>query len=118
MIHFYQFKFFKQGPGDRIVKILNRGWYVASLQAYYELQDNPYSRVGVQQRGSIAKNQDFAFYIPGTVDVNTGAGIVISADAVLGVRIFSIRILSSPTCIHIWGTTLIPFWTYVDCRLF
>ena len=91
---------------------------MANIQVYYKLQDKPYSKVGIQQRGSIAKNQDYAFYIPGSIDFNSGAGVVVTADAVLGVRIFSIRLLASPTCIHVWGTTLIPFWTYVDCRLF
>ena len=102
---------------DHVVKILNKGGYVADIRVDYELQQN-LVKFPVQQRGKIALNQDFAFYIPRQVVLEGEIGIVFTAEAIGGVRIFSIRVPADPTCVHIWGTTLIPYWSFIDCNRF
>jgi hypothetical protein len=90
---------------------------VANIRVDYEQQIG-LTKFPVQQRGSIALNQDFAFYIPRSVVLDGEIGIVFTAEAVLGVRIFSVRITADPQCFHIWGVTLFPAWTRIDCNQF
>lgn len=102
---------------DHVVKILNKGWYVADVRVDYELQQN-FVKFPIQQKASLTINQDYAFYIPRQVVLEGELGIVFTADAVAGYRIFSIRVPATKTCVHVWGTTLNPKWSYVDCSLF
>lgn len=53
--------------------------------------------------------------IPATIDYDGEPGAVLTIDAVGGNRILHERIKADPECFHIWGTTLIPFWSTVDC---
>jgi hypothetical protein len=64
---------------------------------------------------SIALGQEQTFNIPYTVLLNGPRGVYLRAQAVLGIQIFYTRIVMSPSCFHVWGTTLIPFWSPIDC---
>lgn len=84
------------------------------MRLNYELQVG-LEKFRVQQKGSIALNQDYAFYIPNSVNLDSAGGVYLTIDAVLGVRVFSLRIASNPDCFHLWGTTLIPQWSRMNC---
>jgi len=102
---------------DHVIKILNKGWYLADIWVDYE-QQSGLTKFPVQQRGQIGLNGDYAFYVPRSVVLEGELGIVFTAWAVAGVRIFSIRVPSTPLCVHTWGTTLFPAWTFIDCAQF
>lgn len=53
--------------------------------------------------------------LPFMVDFEQNPGAVLTVDAVAGARVLRTRIRSDLECIHVWGTTLIPFWSHVDC---
>lgn len=111
------FRYQVQLNTDHVVKILNKGFYVADVRVDYELQQN-FVKFPIQQKTSLVINQDYAFYIPRQVVLEGELGIVFTADARAGYRIFSVRVPASKTCVHVWGTTLMPSWSYVDCSLF
>lgn len=50
------FKQKKKEPDDKIVKVRNRGWYVANIRVDYELDGNNGTKQAVQQKGKIARS--------------------------------------------------------------
>lgn len=89
---------------------MNKGWYIAKLTLFYKrsLSNGEIYR----QTGSIAIGQDYAFYLPYDVDLSS---TVFVAHAIAGIRIFSERIETKNDCFHVWGTTLIPYWSRMPC---
>lgn len=73
------------------------------------------SYVSIVQRGSAALGQDYVFRIPYNILLTGTKGVYLKANAVAGIEIFSVQIENTPVCFHVWGTTLIPFWTYMPC---
>ena len=97
--------------------MLNKGWFLANTQCFYELPGTQFE-YPVQFRAVLGLNEHATFIIPITVSPDSRVGVVLSAEAVVGVQIMSIRVPAFPLCIHIWGTTLFPAWTYMDCSQF
>lgn len=97
-----------------MVKVLNKGWYVADLTLNYEVQ-NGLTKVPAQQKKRIAINQDHVFYLPTSVNYDSTGGAVLIVNAIWGKQVVATRIRSDPDCFHVWGTTLIPFWTRMPC---
>lgn len=93
-----------------MIKILNKGWYVAKLTLFYKraLSNGDFYK----QTGSITMGQDYAFYMP--YDAQLSSTIVV-AHAIAGVRIMSVKVESNPACFHVWGTTLFPVWSKMPC---
>ena len=95
---------------DLVIKIRNKGWYVARLNLYYRRYSLPNQII--EQTGQILLGQDYAFYMPYDVDLSS---TVLMAYAVGGVNIMHVNIITSPQCFHMWGTTLFPRWTPINC---
>ena len=53
--------------------------------------------------------------IPYNVDYTVEPGVTLTVEAVGGIRILQVRLTNDPECIDVWGTTLIPFWSRVNC---
>jgi hypothetical protein len=73
------------------------------------------SYVSIVKRGSTTLGRDFVFGIPYNVLLTGTKGVYLRAHAVAGIDIFFQQILRDPQCYHVWGTTLIPFWTPMPC---
>ena len=96
---------------DKYVKIRNRGWYIASLALRYE-----YNNQIVTQTGLVTSGLEYGFLIPFSVNYESEFGCILEASAVAGINIINnIRVDSNPLCIDIWGTTLAPLWSKIDC---
>lgn len=80
--------------------------------------DDDGKKLAVQQKGKIARNQDYAFYIPTSVDLTKDIGIVFTVDIIAGPRLLSIKIPNEPFCVTIHGTTLLAWAIMVDCEKF
>lgn len=105
-------------PGDRVVKIRNYGLYLLNARVDYEVVENG-KKVAIQQKTKpLAIFQDYAFYIPESVNLNDGIGIVFTAEAVGGLRIMSIRLPYEPFCVYAYGYTLIPYAGVLACDKF
>lgn len=104
-------------PDDKIVKIRNYGWYVASTRVDYELNDGS-NKIAVQQKTKLARLSDYTFYIPNSVSLTAGIGIVFSVDIIAGPRLLSIKIPSEPFCTYIYGYTFFAWAVRVDCNTF
>jgi len=94
---------------DKKATVLNKGGYTAELELVY------YNPTRTVQKGTILSLQGYAFYIPGNIDYNTDPGVVLTAKAIGGKTIMSKRLTASPECFHVWGTTLNPVWSNVNC---
>ena len=70
----------------------------------------------VVQRGSISNGQDYAFKVPFAASYDGDVGCTLEVNAVAGINVLRIRVRSNPECIDVWGTTLIPYWTHMDCK--
>lgn len=93
------------------MKIRNRGWYIASLSVRYE-----YNNQIVTQTGTVTSSLEYGFKIPFSVNYESEYGCILEVDAVAGLNIINnLRIDNNPLCIDIWGTTLAPSWSKVDC---
>lgn len=54
--------------------------------------------------------------VPGSVDYfNCGNCATLYAFADAGNQVLTYRVKSNPECIDVWGTTLNPLWSPVDC---
>ena len=100
---------------DKIVNILNKGWYVASLRITYEVQNGANVVEKVVQTGSIASGQAYGFRIPFSVNYDTEVGCTLEVNAVAGVNVLRVKIRTNPECFHVWGSTLSPSWSNVNC---
>ncbi|CAF0767301.1 unnamed protein product [Brachionus calyciflorus] len=96
---------------DIIVKIKNKGFYVAKLSLFYRRVQKSYGQV-YKQTGSITIGQDYAFYMPYDTDLTSTLLVV---HAVAGKRVMTVKIDNSLTCFHTWGTTLFPAWSPMPC---
>lgn len=101
---------------DQVVKVKNKGGYVAYLKMDYELTDQATGRKRpIQQTGRIPLNYDYAFYIPRAVVLDGEFGAVLTVTTGTGRRVLREKIRRSPECIHVWGSVTRPKWTYVNC---
>jgi hypothetical protein len=99
---------------DRVIKIYNKGWYTADLKLYYEVQEGIEKR-RIVQTGHILGGQNYAFYVPYTVNYDGAYGVTLVVHAIAGKQVMSQRVKTSPQCYHVWGTTLIPYWSSMPC---
>merc|ERR1712150_286300 len=95
---------------DKKVIITNKGGYIAEMKLSYVL-NNGNNEIPVTQTGSILVGQSYAFYIPGTIDYQGDSGGILTVKAIGGIQILMTKIETNPACYHVWGTTLIPFWS-------
>lgn len=100
-----------------MIKVYNKGWFLASVRIDYELYNLPF-KYPIQLPAILGFNEQATFFVPDTLPINQRIGIVFTAEAIGGVRIFSFKVPSLPLCVHIWGSTLIPYWTFIDCSKF
>ena len=56
--------------------------------------------------------------MPYWVDYTSSFGAVLTVDAVGGIQVLQQKITADPQCFHVWGSTLLPFWTTIDCSGF
>lgn len=61
---------------------------------------------------SIPIGQEHVFKIPFNTDLFSTYLVV---HAIAGIRIMMVKINSTPSCFHVWGTTFYPNWSIVDC---
>merc|ERR1712110_890390 len=94
---------------DKKVIVTNRGGYTATLQLQY------YNPTKTVQTGSITSGQSYAFYIPGDIDYSSGPGAYLEVYANGGNRVLAKQIYGNPECIDVWGGTLNPQWSNVNC---
>lgn len=121
---------------DKKVIIKNKGGYIAHLMLDYTITSGV-TKLPTRQTGSISLGQDYAFCkfffcsislldfiylkwvsfkdIPGSIDFNIEPGAVLTIDAVGGIRVLQEKIKADPECFHVWGTTLIPLWSTINC---
>jgi len=64
----------------------------------------------VTLKHSLLVYQSHIFRIPWFIDYEVGRGCVLTAKAVGGIQIFSIRMHDHDECYDVWGTTLFPKW--------
>lgn len=94
-----------------VVKILNKGWFIAKLTLYYKRLSS--GTQVIKQTGSIVLGQDYGFYIPFDADLDS---IWLFAHALAGPNIFHLQIRPiHPICFHLWGAVFSPRWTRIDC---
>jgi hypothetical protein len=43
-------------PGDKVIKVFNKGWYIADLRLYYYVKDSAGDLEQIKQLGLIATN--------------------------------------------------------------
>jgi hypothetical protein len=110
----YIFKFnFNQkvsSDTDKYVKVLNKGWYIANVQIRYRVGASDAS-----QSASLSVFQSVVFRVPYVVNLDGQSGITLRVDAVAGNNVMNYRVKEDPSCIHVWGTTLITAWSKIDC---
>jgi hypothetical protein len=100
----------KKGNRDLVIKIANKGWYLAHLTLFYRRLQRPSS---IEKRtAQIAISQEYAFTMPYDVDLMS---VILIADALAGLNIMTVNIRTSPECFHLWGTTLFPASSSVPC---
>ncbi len=93
-----------------VIKIANKGWYLADLTLFYRRLD---ASARIEKRyAQIPVNQEHAFTMPYDVDLKS---VILIADAFLGYNIMTVSIKTSPECFHLWGTTLNPVYSAVQC---
>ena len=84
------------------------------MKLSYEIQTAT-GKQTVTQTGSITSGADYAFYVPFGVNYDGINGCFLEVNAVAGYQVMRTRIRSNPECFHIWGTTLNPSWSTVNC---
>lgn len=99
---------------DKIIKVWNKGFFIANMRVNYEEQVGA-DKMAVEQKGSIVLGQAYAFYIPGTVNYAGDVGVTLNIDVVFAFRKISVKIQSDPECFHIWGIFFAPSWARVEC---
>lgn len=101
---------------DKVLVITNKGGYTAGMGVTYV---DPLTNKPVTQTGSILSGQSYAFYIPGAVDYESEFGARLNVVAVGGKPVIENYKLTNNAdlrqCIHVWGTTLYPAWSPIDC---
>jgi hypothetical protein len=102
------------------VKLKNLGGYLLKVYLKYDLPvisyqngTNIYSPTVEQATAPLG--QDITLKIPNTIDITGSSGVYLKAEAILGIVILEVRITYFPLCLHVWGTTLIPFFAAVPC---
>ena len=95
---------------DKFVKIVNKGWYLATVKLTYDFQNQR-----ITQTGLISPGFDYGFKIPFSINYDSEFGCLLESTAVAGLNIMKVRIKSNPECFDIWGTTLNPFWSRFNC---
>lgn len=105
------------GNGDKFVRVKNKGWYIANLKLTYQVQrqGSQGTKETVVQSGSITAGQDYGFKVPYGVVYDSPFGCTLTVEAVAGVRVMSVRISSDPQCFDVWGGSLTPKWSSVNC---
>ena len=85
------------GPvnGDKFIRVLNKGWYIANLKLTYEIQRG-LVKESVTQTGSINLNQDYGFRVPFGVNYDSPAGCILEINAVAGAQVMKQRIVANP----------------------
>ena len=97
------------GQGNVIIKVKNKGWYVAdmsvvvrdkstTLETYYS------KHIWSPNDEIIVVPQDF-----------TKVNVLLQVNAIGGIRIFSLDIKKNYACFHVWGTLFFPAWTEMPC---
>jgi len=99
---------------DRILRVLNKGFFVTKLRLIYEVQ-NGQVKEQVTQTGKILIGQEKVFRIPESVDYNSEYGVTLILDVVLSFKKISVRINANPECVHLWGICFAPKWSKVNC---
>lgn len=93
-----------------IVKVKNKGFFIAKTTLIYKKFSNEiFDRI----TKSIVIGQEHVFKISFNKDLSS---LYLVVHAVAGVQIMAVKIHSNPSCFHVWGTTLNPYWTSVNCR--
>lgn len=80
----------------------------------YQVQNGTIKNL-IREKKRIALGQRHIFYLPNTVNYDSTEGTILNVKAIWGKSVLATRIRSDPECFHIWGTTLIPFWTRMTC---
>lgn len=98
---------------DKVVIVTNKGGYTAGLGLSYI---DPLTNEPVTQTGSILSGQSYAFYVPGAVDYTSEVGARLNVFAIAGKQVIdNYKVTLAKQCIHVWGTTLYPAWSPIDC---
>lgn len=53
--------------------------------------------------------------VPGNIGYDVGNGVTLTVETIGGVRVFSTRLVADPQCFDIWGGSLTPSWSAVNC---
>ena len=96
---------------NRVIKISNKGWFVANFKLSYESIDNK----SITQQSSIIVGQSHTFNITEEIDMSAEKPIRLVGQAVAGLMILNITIEENPACFHVWGTSIFPSWSNMPC---
>jgi hypothetical protein len=91
--------------------VRNKGWYIAKLTVFYRRLTESKNAI-LKLTKSIAISQDHTFVLPSDIDLEYA---YLVAHAIAGIEIMKVKIVKTPECFHVWGTTLIPYWSYMLC---
>lgn len=93
-----------------IIKLLNKGWYLAKLTIYYKVE----SSNGERERETvfIPIHQEHVFRLPYDTDLKS---TFLIAHAVAGKNIMNVQIKQRNECFHIWGTSLNSIYSSMPC---
>ena len=92
-------------PASKVVKIKNKGLYVAKAEISYA--SNGVSQV---QSKSINAPNSQTFILPFTAQK-----ILLTVSAVAGKQVFSLPITNEQECFHVWGTTYVTRYITIAC---
>ncbi|RNA43062.1 Cadherin-related tumor suppressor [Brachionus plicatilis] len=95
---------------DLIVKVKNKGFYLAKTTLIFRQLT---SKVFNRMNKVISMGQEHVFEMPADTDLSSSYLVV---HAIAGTRVMTVKINSNPSCFHVWGTTLYPVWSYIDCE--
>ena len=96
---------------SKVIKILNKGWFVANFKLSYETVDNK----SITQQTSIIVGQRHTFNITEEINFSVDKPIRLVGEAMAGITIMNITVESSPACFHVWGSTIFPSWSSMPC---
>jgi hypothetical protein len=91
---------------ERIIRVRNKGAYTAISSLSFYLNDE----LQVKKFNLLAQQEQTLTY-----EYGASSPIILEINALAGKQVLKAQIDELKACWHIWGTTLIPYSSRIDC---
>lgn len=91
---------------ERFIRVRNKGAYTAICSLSYYLNDE----LRVKKFDLLAQQEKTLVY-----EYEASSPIILEINALAGIQVLRTQIDELNACWHVWGTTLIPYSSRVDC---